>query len=313
MKDPFPLHTVLGANGAMGQAVYKELQRRQVNFRLVSRKRMRDFPESRTADLLNKEETCRAIQGSQYVYLCVGLPYSAKVWQVQWEIIMQNVIAACADQGARLIFLDNVYMYSNPLPIPFDEQTPQSPASKKGLVRMKIAEMLMQAIGQGKIQGLIGRSADFYGEGAINSVLYISILEKMQQGKSPLSLSKGNVKHTYANIQDNAKALVALALDEDCYGEVWHLPVSAPITLHEIVEILNQALETDHRLKVMPKMLLKVLSWFIPILKESSEMQYQFEEEYIMSFEKFRSKFPDFKVTPIEQGLKDMARYFNNN
>jgi len=306
------LHTILGANGAIGQAVLKELQKRQLDFRLVSRKRMQDFPESITANLLNREEMDKAVKGSQFVYLCVGLPYSTKVWENQWKIIMQNVIDACAKYESKIIFLDNIYMYSAPLPLSFDEKATKNPTSKKGQIRKEISEMLLQAIDLGKVKGLIGRSADFYGEGASNSVLYISILEKMLNGKKPLALSKGNVKHTYADVNDNGRALVELALCEECNGEVYHLPVSRPITLFEIVAIFNEELKTSSKLKVMSTPMLKILSYFIPILRESSEMQYQFEQEYIMSFNKFRSTFPDFHVTPIEQGLKEMVNYFRN-
>ncbi|MEN7551497.1 NAD-dependent epimerase/dehydratase family protein [Rapidithrix thailandica] len=310
MRNHRELHTVLGANGAMGRAVFKELQRRQLNFRLVSRKKMPGFPESITANLLNRDEAYEAVGGSQFVYLCVGLPYSTEVWKNQWKIIMQNMIDACAKYGAKLIFLDNVYMYSQPLPIPFDEQTAKNPQSNKGKIRKDIADMFLQAIASGKITGLIGRSADFYGEGVTNSILYISLLEKMRVGKRPLSLSHGKVKHTYANVKDNGRALVELALCEDCYGEVYHLPVSRPITLDEIVEFFNEELKTNFKLKVMPKIMLKLLSYFVPILRESSEMQYQFEQEYIMSSHKFLSRFPGFQVTPIEQGLKEMVNFF---
>ena len=42
----------------------------------------------------------------------MGLPYDYKIWEKQWPVIIQNVIKACLTHGTKLVFLDNVYAYS---------------------------------------------------------------------------------------------------------------------------------------------------------------------------------------------------------
>lgn len=306
------MHTVLGANGAMGMALADELRERNLNYRLISRKENPKIPKIEKADLLNKQETLNAIEGSKFVYLCIGLPYNSKIWSEQWPIIMQNVIEACSTYKSKLIFFDNVYLYSNPLSIPFDESMEQNPMTNKGKTRKQIADLFLNSIAKNKIEGLIARSADFYGSRATNSILYISILEKMLQKKNPQSLSNGNITHTYSYLEDNARAILDLSLCQDCYGEVWHLPVSKPITLDQVVRIFNEELNTELNLNVMPKFIDNILSKFIPIIKEAKEMQYQFDSNYEMSYKKFAAKFPKFEVTPIEKGLKEMANFFKN-
>ena len=83
------IHTVLGANGAIGKAVIKELEIRQLEIRKVSTK-----ATWVQANLLDKDAAASAIEGSSYVYLCIGLPYSAKVWETQWPKVMQNVMVS---------------------------------------------------------------------------------------------------------------------------------------------------------------------------------------------------------------------------
>ena len=304
-----PLHTILGATGATGQAILHELQARNLRYRLTSRTARPEQEEYVQVDLLDAASTQKAIAGSTYVYLCVGLPYKTEIWEAQWEVIMQNVTVACAQHGAKLIFLDNVYLYTAPLPQPFDENTPQQPVSKKGKVRKRTADLLMQAMKNGKVQGVIGRSADFFGPGAVHSPFYISFLERMMEGKNPQTLAPGNVKHTYANVQDNGRALVELALCEECYGQAWHLPVGEPITANEMLAIFNRLLDTDFKLSVMPRFLRSLLSVFVPVLREVGEMQYQFEAPYVMSFDKFKNQFPDFVVTTNEEGAKRMIQW----
>ena len=308
MRDA--IHTILGAKGSTGKALLEELTKRNCTIRAVTRGSTIPEVENKNADLLQKDQVMEAIAGSTYVYLCIGLPYRTAVWEVQWELVMANVIDACAKHNATLIYLDNIYMYKPPLPIPFKEETPQGPASKKGQARKRTTDLLFQAINSGRIQGLVGRSADFYGKFAVNSPFYISFLERMLQGKAPQFLTNPEILHTYANIPDNARALIDLALCEDCYGQVWHLPVGSPTTANEMLTLFNQCLGTKYKIQVLPAFMRKFLALFIGPLKEVSEMLYQFEQPYLMSSEKFMNRFPAFKITTYKEGVSEMVEYF---
>ena len=305
------LHTVLGATGGVGSAVVADLSKRGLPVRVVERSKNVPGFTVKKADLLDADQALNAIEGSAYVYLCVGLAYDIKVWQRDWPVVMQNVTDACAATGAVLIFLDNVYMYGPaPLAVPFDENHPQEPETRKGKLRKALADGLLQQFASGKIKGLIGRAADFYGPGASNSFFYISMLERMLKGKAPQSIAKAGVKHTYGFNLDLGRALVALALDESTYGQVWHLPVGEPLAAEDIAALINRELGTAYKLSYLPVFMLKVLSLFIPALRELPEMLYQFHQPYIMSFEKFRNHFPGFKVTTNEEGVKGLVAYF---
>lgn len=184
------LHTVLGATGGVGSAVVAELQKRNLPLRAVEQTKQVPGINTVNADLLDPAGAKTAIEGSTHVYLCVGLLYDIKVWKRDWPCLMQNVIEACSASGARLIFLDNVYMYGpSPLAVPFGENHSQQPISEKGKLRKALADQLMQAFSSGKVKGLIGRAADFYGPGAKNSVFYISVADRMLKGKGPQFIS----------------------------------------------------------------------------------------------------------------------------
>jgi len=311
MNHQNSLHTVLGASGAVGRAVIEELQERGLPLRAVSRSLDKPGVTNVPADLLDPEQAKQAIEGSTHVYLCVGLPYYAKVWKHDWPQLMQNVINACADTGARLIFLDNIYMYGPaPLEVPFDETHPQQPSSKKGEVRKQVADLLMQAHKEEKVKAVIGRSADFYGPHATNSMFYVLFLERMLKGKNPQFVGAPNTRHTFSDVVDLGRALVDLALAEDTYGQAWHLPVGRPITIEEAAEIFNQQLGTHFKVSFMPKWLRALIGVFVPALREVNEMAYQFEHPYLMSDQKFRKRFPDFEVLGYEKGFKRKIESF---
>lgn len=307
------IHTVLGASGAIGRAVIKELKNRSLSISAVERKWKLQGIEPFEADLLNKDEAIKIIRNSSFVYLCVGLPYQSKVWTKDWPILMENVITACEKANAKLIFFDNIYMYGPaPLSMPFNEENLQLPTTKKGLARKKTTDLLLKAIAENRIEAVIGRSADFYGESAVNSPFYISFLENILKGKAPQVLGKNGITHTYAYSGDNGRALVELALNDSTYGQVWHLPVGKPITFEEVNEIMNSFVGTNYKIRYVPKIMRKLLSLFILPLKEVEEMLFQFENPYEMNFDKFKKQFPDFQVTTYQDGIKKMIQSFTN-
>ena len=100
------------------------------------------------------------------------------------------------------------------------------------------------------------------------------------------------------------------ALNDDCYGVVWHLPVGELITTNRKLALFNEKIETNFKVNVMPTLLKKILSIFIPILKESKEMEYQLEQKDMMSDKKFRKRFLNFKVSSYQDGVNRMIEWF---
>jgi hypothetical protein len=43
--------------------------------------------------------------------MTVELPYKSSIWKAQWLIVIRNIIDACKNHKAKLLFFDNVYMY----------------------------------------------------------------------------------------------------------------------------------------------------------------------------------------------------------
>src|SRR5688500_4473885 len=107
------MQTILGAGGAVGIPLAKELKAYTDKIRLVSRnpKRVNADDELFPADLTDRDAVRQAVEGATVTYLTAGLPYSRKVWRRDWPLIMANVIDACIEHNSKLVFLDNVYMY----------------------------------------------------------------------------------------------------------------------------------------------------------------------------------------------------------
>ncbi|MFP8781429.1 NAD-dependent epimerase/dehydratase family protein [Hydrogenophaga sp. RWCD_12] len=299
------LHTVLGAGGVIARELTASLRAQGVRVRLASR-RAHPAPEgveSTTADLLDASAVDRAVAGSAVVHLVAGLRYDTAVWQAEWPRVMANTIEACLRHGARLVFLDNVYAYGR-VQGPMTEDTPFNPCSRKGEVRAAIATTLLDAVRRNGLTAQIARSADFYGPGATNSLIESVVVSRLQVGKTPQWVGNPRAVHTFTYTPDAGAALARLALEPSAWGQTWHLPTSAEaMTGEQLVRLANELAGRPHRMQVAPRWLLRVMGWFVPILRENDEMMYQFEHDYRFDSRKIERAF-GLRATDYREGLQ---------
>lgn len=305
------MQTILGSGGAIGLELAKSLPEYTDQIRLVSRKPEAVHPtdELLPADLLQPEAVDLAVAGSEIVYLTVGLPYAAQTWEQLWPKVMQNTLAACEKHGAKLVFFDNIYMYDPDHLAPMDETTPIRPTSRKGKVRARIAQMLLDAAAAGRIQGLIARSADFYGPSIQNtSVLTETVFNNLSAGKAADWLGSLKYRHSYTYTPDAGKATALLGNSPEAYGQVWHLPTAAdPPTGRQWIEAIADELGVAPKSRVAPKWMVRILGLFTPIMKEMVEMMYQYDRDYVFDSSKFEAHF-DMKPTPYAEGIREIVK-----
>jgi nucleoside-diphosphate-sugar epimerase len=304
------MQTILGAGGAIGRLLTRELQNYTDRVRLVGRKPKQVtgsdllFP----ADLMDAAQTEKAVEGSEIAYLTIGLPYKSKVWVSSWPVVMENVIQACILHNTRLVFFDNVYMYEPTSMDPMRETHPIGPSSRKGKVRESIARLLMDQVMNGSLQALIARCADFYGPSIErNSILTETVFKPLSQGKKANWLGRADKKHSYTFTPDAAKATAMLGNSPEAYGEVWHLPTAPdPFTGREWVEHIAAALNVEPGFRVGSKGLVSFLGLFSSIMRETSEMLYQYDRDYVFDSSKFERHF-NLKPTPYKDGIRQVV------
>jgi len=304
-------HIILGFGGAIGNVLAEELIAKKERVKLVSRQgHTLTGAESAKADLLSLQDIGNAVEEASIVYLVAGLQYDAAIWREQWPKIMQNVIETCKAKRARLIFFDNVYMYGRVVGS-MTEETPVIPISKKGEVRAKISEILLGEIKRGNIVASIARSADFYGPySEKGSVPYIMAIDQLAKGKKAMWLVNTKAKHSYTYTGDCGKALYLLAKRDDSYNQIWHLPTaSPPITGEEFIRIAAEKLKSKSDYKVMPKWMIRLAGMTNRNIRESYEMLYQSEFDYVFDSSKFEKQF-GFAPTPYKQGIEETIEHF---
>jgi nucleoside-diphosphate-sugar epimerase len=274
---------------------------KNTQIKLVSRnpQKVNETDELFSADLLNPTDVRKAVAGSSVVYLTAGIQYSAKVWKESWPKIMSNVISACKESKAKLVFFDNVYIYDADYLNGMTEETPINPSSEKGKVRAEIADMILNEI----------RKGDFYGPGIKNaSMLTETVFKPLANGKSANWMMSLNSKHSFTYTPDAAKATALLGNTDDAFNQVWHLPTAAnPLTGKEWIETIAKELGVRPKTQVASKFLVWVLGVFVPIMKEMVEMLYQYDRDYDFNSRKFEKRF-NFQPIPYVDGIKEVIK-----
>lgn len=305
------MQTILGSGGVIGNELAKSLVKYTDKIRLVSRnpKIVNDYDELFKADLLDPQQVLSAVAGSEIVYLTAGLKYKTSIWEAHWPMIMKNVIEACKKHNSKLVFFDNVYSYGlvNGW---MTEDSIYRPVSRKGELRAKISNMLMNETQNGNIQAIIARAADFYGPNTPLSFFSAMVLSYQAKGKIPMWMINPDLKHSLTYTPDAGLATAILGNSPNAYNQVWHLPTDNNIlTGRELIELSAKYFGIEPKFKVVSKFMLKMIGLFNSVVKESVEMLYQNEYDYLFDSSKFCKEF-NFKPTTYSEGMKTTVEYY---
>jgi len=307
------MQTILGAGGVIGVELAKALTKYMIEIRLAGRnpKKVNTTDSLFVADLTKREEVFEAVKGSEVVYLTVGLEYKTKVWQEQWPPLMKNVMDACMEHGARLVFFDNVYAIGGDNVKHITEDSPISPTSKKGEVRATVDRMILDKVAEGSLNAIIARSADFYGVGN-NMVLMEVVYKNLAKNKKAQWLYTAKTKHSFTYTPDAGLATAMLGNTPDAFNQVWNLPTDHnSLNGEEWIALFAKEMGKRNKYQVMPAWMVKAASLFVPLFAELYEMRYQFDRDFFLDSSKFEKRF-NFTPTLYQEGVKAIVRQLNS-
>jgi nucleoside-diphosphate-sugar epimerase len=303
------MQTILGANGQIANELAKELNSKYTSdIRLVSRtpEKINDTDMLFPANLLDSAETDEAVKESEIVYLTVGLPADTKSMAIQFPIIMRNVIDACKKHNARLVFLDNTYMYPQNDKI-LTEESEFAPVGPKGAVRKMVVTMLLAEMKLKQIEAVVCRAPEFYGPGKTHSITNTLIFENIKQGKKLKVFLKDNTLRTLIWTPDASKAIALIGNTSDTYNQTWHLPCDDNrLTYRQFIEMASNIYGKQFKYSIISKTTLKVGAIFSKSLRELQEILPRYEHNNIFDSSKFKHRFPEFIITTYRQGIEQI-------
>ncbi|WP_181161359.1 NAD-dependent epimerase/dehydratase family protein [Labrys okinawensis] len=295
--------------GPIGRAIARQLSDAGREALVAQRREPADLPSGtrfRACDALDRASLTAALKGYDVLICTVGLAYDAAIWERDWPRLMTTMLAACAANGTRLVFVDDLYMHG-PQRGPLHENTPLDASGRKGRVRAAITRQ-WQAAGAVKTAAL--RVPDFYGPGVMLSVLGEEVIGRLAAGRAARLVIAADEPHAFAYAPDVAAAAILLAdAPDDAYGRAWVMPCAPARTPREVIGMAAATLGVKPSLQVLPGWLQRLMGAFVPFLMEWSETSYQHDRPFLVDGSSFERYF-GFRPMPLERGVQATAASF---
>jgi nucleoside-diphosphate-sugar epimerase len=292
-------HVVLGA-GPVARAVVASLVSRGIDAVVVSRSGT-EVPGATAVkcDALDTAALTRVVSGADAVYQASQPEYHR--WVKEFPALQGSVVSALRGSSTVLVAVENLYGYG-PVHGALKEDLPLSATTRKGKVRAAMWRQLQAEHASGNIRATAGRASDFFGPYAAGSAVGDRFFLPLLKGGKAEMMGKPGALHSYTYVADFGEALVRLALDERSLGRAWHVPNAPAVTNGEFLVRAAAAAGTEPRSVIRGRVQLALAGLFIPPARETIEMLYEFEEDFVVDHSAYSAVFGDH-ATPLEQSI----------
>jgi nucleoside-diphosphate-sugar epimerase len=306
-------HVVLGS-GAIGRAVTEELVKRGESVRIVNRSgKMNEVPagvQVVASDLYDPAKVREVTRGAKVVYQSAQPHYYQ--WPEKFPPLQKSIIDGLTGSNAKLVLVENVYMYGKMNGRALSEDMPYKAHTRKGRIRGEISIAAFDAHKQGRVRVTAARGGDFFGPWGTDSTMGARAFYPLLRGKPAQLIGRTDLPHTHTYVKDFGRALVLLGEREEAEGQAWHVPNDRPkMTQGELVRMFAEESGVEPKIGSMGKLMMAIGGLFIPEAKETVEMMYEFEAPFIIDSSKFEKTF-GLKATPMREAIRETVAWYKS-
>jgi nucleoside-diphosphate-sugar epimerase len=232
-------------------------------------------------DASDEAALVRLAEGAGTLFNCANPPDYTQ-WARVWPPLSASLLATAERTGATLVTASSLYGYG-PVDAPMTEGDPDRARDPLGRMR---ADMWAEARARheaGRIRAVEVRAADYLGVGVGGNGHVTRHLPTALRGRAAWVVGNPDLPHTWTDVLDVARTLVAVAARPDTWGQVWHAPSNEPRTQREaLTDVLAAVDRPPVRMFSMPKPALSVVGRFVPLVAALNQMGYMFRRPYVM-------------------------------
>jgi nucleoside-diphosphate-sugar epimerase len=310
------LHVVFG-NGPVGLAVVSQLLAQGKQVRVASRSgARRGLPETvevLRGDATHPEDTRRVCAGASHVYNCTNAPDYHR-WPEQFPPLQRGVLAGAAAAGAKLIVIENLYMYGPHGGVPMSEAMPLRGHGSRSTTRRMLTEELYAAHRAGQVRATSVRASDLIGPHVTESLVGERFFGPFLEGKKVQVFADPDVPHSISFVDDVGRAMVTVGAHDEALGRAWHAPNAPAISLRAFAALVGEETGIAPNLSSMPRpltrLLLPLIGLSVPPMRGLVENLYVFYEPYVVDHSAYAAAFGD-DATPLVESIRqtvDWAR-----
>jgi len=274
-------HVVVGA-GPIGTATALLLAEQGDEVTLVTRSGSGPTHPAITrtaADASSADGMAEVATGAVAIYNCANPAYHR--WPTDWPPIAQALLNAAEGSGAVLVTVSNLYGYGH-VSGQMTEDLPLAAQGPKGITRAQMWRDALAAHEAGRVRATEVRGSDYVGPG-VQGHLGDRVVPHLLAGKGVTVVKSADTAHTWTAVEDVARLLVSVAVDERAWGRPWHVPSNPPRTQREAIgDLCRVAGVQPVKVKEYPGLLIRAMGLFNTVMRELPEVAYQFEEPFVL-------------------------------
>ncbi|KQV76195.1 epimerase [Aeromicrobium sp. Root344] len=300
-------HLIVGA-GPVGRHVAQLLAARGADVTVATRSGTDTGIDGVThlkLDASDAEALSAAAQGASVLYNCAN-PADYTTWREFWPPLAAAFLVAAERSGAVYAITGNLYPYG-PVDRPMKEDLPDAATDYKGHLRASMwaeAEALHDA---GRIRTVEVRGSDYMGTGVGGNGHITRQMPGALKGKRAWVFNAKDVPHTFTDVLDTARLLIAAAEDETAHGRTWHVPSNPPRTQEQaITEVLASVGNPAVKVSVVPNAAFAALAKVVPLVRELRQLSYQWTKPYVLDDSDARQHF-GMEPTPWDEVCRRSA------
>ena len=256
-------------------------------------------------DASDAEALSAAAEGVSVLYNCAN-PADYTTWRTFWPPLAAAFLVAAERSGAVYAITGNLYPYG-PLDKPMKEGMPDAATDYKGQLRASMwaeAKALHEA---GRIRAVEIRGSDYVGTGVGGNGHITRQIPGALKGKRAWVFNRKDVLHTFTDVLDTARLLIAAAEDESAHGRTWHVPSNPPRTQEQAIhEVLQSVGKPAVKVSAVPMPVFSAMAKVVPIIRELRQLSYQWTEPYVLDDSDAREHF-GMEPTPWDEVCRRSA------
>lgn len=245
--------------------------------------------------------------GALTIYNCANPPYHQ--WPTEWPPMHTAMMAAAERTGAVLVMMDNLYAVGPGATMPMTEASPSTATEAKGAVRAMMARQLLEAHAAGTLRATLARASDFYGPGVLGAALGERVVPRVIAGKKVTLLGKLDIPHVVSYMPDVITTMVTIGTDERAWGRPWQVPNAPAVSQRDTVNAFAKAAGTTTKVAAAPRVALRAMGLFNPMMKALLETWYQFDQPWTTDSSLTEQTF-GLTATPLSEGAAATVAYW---
>ena len=246
-----------------------------------------------------------AAQGMSVLYNCAN-PGDYTSWQQVWPPLASALLVAAERSGAVYAITGNLYPYG-PVEGPIREELPDAATDHKGVLRARMWADALALHDAGRIRTVEVRGSDYMGLGVGANGHVTRQVPGLLAEKRAWVLGRKDQPHTFTDVLDTARLLIAAADDPTSHGRTWHVPSNAPRTQQQaLTDVMAAIGRPAPKVSAVPDLVFGASARFIPMMRELRELSYQWTRPYVLDDSAAREHFT-MEPTPWDEVCRRSA------